>query len=73
MPFGVTIFRTFNEMIDFPGLQAVIIASATSLHYEHTLVCLDRGIHVVCEKPVAGSLTEVSIAGSFGAGNGSQQ
>ena len=65
VPYGVAVFRTFEKMIDFPGLQAVIIASATSLHYEHTFECLDRGIHVICEKPVAGSLVEVSIIGVY--------
>ena len=63
VPYGVAIFRTFEEMIDLPGLQAVIIASATSLHYEHTFECLERGIHVICEKPIAGSLIEVRISG----------
>ena len=63
VPYGVAVFRTFEEMIGFPALQAVIIASATSLHYEHTFECLERGIHVICEKPVAGSLVEVSISG----------
>ena len=63
VPYGVAVFRTFEEMIDFLGLQAVIIASATSLHYEHTFECLERGVHVICEKPVAGSLVEVSTSG----------
>jgi myo-inositol 2-dehydrogenase / D-chiro-inositol 1-dehydrogenase len=58
-PFGVSVFRTFEEMVDFPGLQAVVIASATALHYQHTLESLRRGIHVLCEKPIAASVHEV--------------
>jgi myo-inositol 2-dehydrogenase / D-chiro-inositol 1-dehydrogenase len=57
---GVKIFRTFEEMIDFPGLEAVVIASATALHHLHTLESLKRGIHVLCEKPIAASMQEVS-------------
>ncbi|KAK4910510.1 hypothetical protein LTR66_017428 [Elasticomyces elasticus] len=44
-------------MIDLPGLQAVIIASPTHLHMEHTLAALRRGIHVLCEKPVTTDLS----------------
>jgi myo-inositol 2-dehydrogenase / D-chiro-inositol 1-dehydrogenase len=65
VPAGVKIFRTFEEMIDFPGLEAVVIASATALHHQHTLESLRRGIHVLCEKPIAASMNEVSgYAGS---------
>ena len=59
-PFGVAIFRTFDEMIDFPSLEAVVIASATALHYRHTVESMRRGIHVLCEKPIAASVEEVS-------------
>jgi myo-inositol 2-dehydrogenase/D-chiro-inositol 1-dehydrogenase len=60
VPYGVRVCRTFEEMIDTPQLEAVIIASATSLHMEHTIAALDRGIHVLCEKPVCTSVDEVS-------------
>ena len=65
VPSGVAVFRTFEEMIDFPGLEAVVIASATALHYNHTLESLKRGIHVLCEKPVAPSVDEVSVLPRF--------
>ena len=61
VPFGVKVVRTFEEMIEVPGLEAVVIASATGLHYRHTLESMKRGIHVLCEKPVAPSLDEVRI------------
>lgn len=60
VPYGVQVFRTFEEMMDASGLEAVIIASLTSLHMAHTTAALDRGIHVLCEKPVCTSIDEVS-------------
>ena len=60
VPYGVRVCRTFEEMIETPQLDAVIIASATTLHMAHTLAALDRGIHVLCEKPVCTSVDEVS-------------
>ena len=57
-PYDVRVFATFNEMINVPSLEAVIIASATALHLEHTKAALDKGIHVLCEKPVCTSTNE---------------
>lgn len=34
-------------------LDAVIVASPHTLHYEHARAALDRGLHVLCEKPLA--------------------
>lgn len=59
VPHGVAVFSTFEEMIQFPGLDAVVIASITELHYEHTKASLQRGIHVLCEKPVAQTVEQV--------------
>lgn len=59
-PNGVQVYSTFEEMIQVPGLEAVIISSATAWHAKHTLDSLDRGIHVLCEKPVTLDLDEVS-------------
>jgi myo-inositol 2-dehydrogenase/D-chiro-inositol 1-dehydrogenase len=60
VPHGVQVYRTFEELIDTPQLEAVIVASLTSLHTEHTTAALDKGIHVLCEKPVCTSVDEVS-------------
>ncbi|TKX21848.1 oxidoreductase-like protein 22 [Elsinoe australis] len=51
-PYGVTLTTTFEEMIETPGLEAIIIASSTHLHTSQSLAALDRGIHVLCEKPI---------------------
>ncbi|CAG7935883.1 unnamed protein product [Penicillium olsonii] len=56
-PEGVQVMSDFNEMIDLVGLEAVIIASPTRLHMEHTLAALQRGLHVLCEKPITTDLS----------------
>jgi myo-inositol 2-dehydrogenase / D-chiro-inositol 1-dehydrogenase len=60
IPHGVQVYRTFEELIATPQLDAVIVASLTSLHTRHTTEALDRGIHVLCEKPVCTSVDEAS-------------
>ncbi|KAH6976610.1 hypothetical protein EDB80DRAFT_757576 [Ilyonectria destructans] len=61
VPHGVIVVPTFEEMIKTPGLDAIIIASATYLHTEQTIAALDRGIHVLCEKPVCKTLDELEL------------
>lgn len=58
---GVKIFVNIEEMIQTPGLEAVIISSPTALHIEHTLSAVHHGIHVLCEKPVTTNLAQVSL------------
>jgi predicted dehydrogenase len=41
-----------EELVNFPGLDAVIVSSPHTLHYEHAQLALERGLHVLCEKPM---------------------
>ncbi|KAM0543481.1 hypothetical protein ACHAPJ_012279 [Fusarium lateritium] len=59
VPHGVHVVPTFEEMIETPGLEAVLIASATYLHTSQTTTALDKGLHVLCEKPVCQTLDEL--------------
>ncbi|KAK3630901.1 hypothetical protein LTR56_017174 [Elasticomyces elasticus] len=59
VPFGVRVVPSFEEMIETPGLDAVIIASATHLHISQTTEALDKGLHVLCEKPICKTLEEL--------------
>lgn len=43
-------------MIETVGLEEVVIASLTALHTAHTLASIERGIHVLCEKPVTNDI-----------------
>ncbi|MFD1195087.1 Gfo/Idh/MocA family protein [Seohaeicola saemankumensis] len=46
-----TIHSNYEQMLDTAGLDAVIIATPSSLHGTMVRAALDRGIHVFCEKP----------------------
>lgn len=41
----------YRELLD-QELDAVLVASPHHLHYEHAKAALQRGLHVLCEKPV---------------------
>ncbi len=44
--------ENYRELLDLPGLDGVVVCSPHYLHYEHSKAALDRGLHVVCEKPM---------------------
>lgn len=43
-------FTDYHDLLDVE-LDAALIATPHHLHYEHTLAALNRGLHVMCEKP----------------------
>jgi len=51
-------YRDFAALLADDSLDAVHIASPNSLHREQALSCFHRGLHVVCEKPLALSTAE---------------
>ncbi len=52
-------FGSYEDLIECPGLDVVYIASPHTGHFEHTMMCLERGIAVLCEKPFAMNANEV--------------
>jgi predicted dehydrogenase len=51
---GVTTCKDLADLLQ-AGINAVYIASPYKQHYEQVLQCIDRGIPVLCERPVTGS------------------
>jgi predicted dehydrogenase len=45
--------ESWAELLQVPGLDAVSVAVPTFLHAEIAVAALDRGIHVLSEKPIA--------------------
>jgi predicted dehydrogenase len=45
-------YEDYKAMLDAEALDAVIIATPHTLHYEQILACMDRDLHVLCEKPL---------------------
>jgi len=41
------------EMLEQVDLDAVVVATANDTHHDLTMAALDRGLHVLCEKPLA--------------------
>jgi len=46
-----TIHRSFDALLNEPGLKAVVIATPSRLHGPMVRAALERGLHVFCEKP----------------------
>ncbi|WP_428657123.1 Gfo/Idh/MocA family protein [Runella sp.] len=53
-------YGSYEEIINCPELDVVYIASPHIGHFEHTLLCLNAGIAVLCEKPFAMNTAQVS-------------
>lgn len=45
-------FEDYREMLAEVELDGVIVASPHTLHYEHAKAALERGLPVLCEKPM---------------------
>jgi UDP-N-acetylglucosamine 3-dehydrogenase len=54
---GCRTFATFDELME-AGVDAVTIAAPTHLHCELALACIERGVHVLVEKPIASTVEE---------------
>ena len=55
--YGARWYGDAEEMLDGEELDGVIVCSPDALHYEHAVKCLERGIHVLVEKPLTDSLS----------------
>jgi predicted dehydrogenase len=47
------VFTDYRALIEQAKLDALIVAAPDDLHYPITMMALDRGLHVLCEKPLA--------------------
>ena len=52
------VFFDLDELCRVDELDVIDVCTPSHLHYPHTLQVLEAGKHVICEKPVAGSLKE---------------
>ncbi|MGH7105574.1 MAG: Gfo/Idh/MocA family protein [Acetobacteraceae bacterium] len=57
---GIANFRTLEQMLDGAhGLDAIAICTPTQFHYEAGRMALERGKHVLMEKPPCASLAQL--------------
>jgi predicted dehydrogenase len=52
-------FTSLQEMAESPSIDAVYIASPNAFHAEQSILCMQYGKHVLCEKAFASNATEV--------------
>jgi predicted dehydrogenase len=46
----------FDELLSVPGLEAVHVATPVATHEQFAVAAAERGLHVLCEKPLADNL-----------------
>jgi predicted dehydrogenase len=46
----------FDELLSVPGLEAVHVATPVATHVQFVVAAAERGLHVMCEKPMADNL-----------------
>ena len=55
---GTIIARSYQEAIDYPGIEWVMVFSPNAFHCEHVLAAFQTGKHVFSEKPIATSVQD---------------
>lgn len=48
---GMQVFASLDDMAQNEGVDAIVIATPHSLHFEQIMLCARAGKHVFCEKP----------------------
>jgi predicted dehydrogenase len=51
-------FTGVEELLDTPGLEAVVVSSTPNMHYTQAKAALERGMHVLLEKPMTFTAAE---------------
>ncbi len=59
--FGGKAFSSYDELICEPGLDAVCVCTANVAHADMAIRALGRGLHVLCEKPMAAKLIDAEL------------
>ncbi|MEM6804465.1 MAG: Gfo/Idh/MocA family oxidoreductase [Bacteroidota bacterium] len=54
-------YGSYEELLDDPQLDVVYIATPNSEHFRHSLLALEKGVAVLCEKPLALNSKEVNL------------
>lgn len=55
-PYGTKLYTDYDEMLKHEGLEAVVIATVTTVHAEQAIKAINADKHVLCEKPLSTSV-----------------
>jgi len=50
IPFGT---EDYKELLALENLEGIVVSTPHGFHYEHAAAALEKGLHVLCEKPMA--------------------
>ena len=53
-------YSDYKEMIDNENLDAIHICTPNNTHFEMAMYAMERGVHVVCEKPMTTTVEEAN-------------
>ncbi len=56
--FGCRTYSSYEDLLDDQGVELVVVATPNKLHAPHSIAAMKAGKHVVCEKPMATSVSE---------------
>ena len=51
-------YGSYEELVNDPNLDIIYVGTITRLHKEHSLLAIEAGKHVLCEKPLATTLED---------------
>jgi len=54
---GIPVYTNYRDLLDHP-LDGVYVATPNMLHKENVLAAAERGIPILCEKPIALTLAD---------------
>lgn len=54
-------FGSYEEMLQDPEIDLVYVATPHSHHYRHSMMCLEKGKHVLCEKAFTTNAAQAEI------------
>jgi len=58
---GAAVYTDYIEMLEKGGIEAVSICTPSGLHSEMTKAAAERGVHVLCEKPMAITIKQMDV------------
>lgn len=58
-------YADFKQMIDNENLDCIHICTANSTHYDIAMYAIERGVNIVCEKPMARTVREAEEMTAF--------